>query len=253
MNKSEDPYWVFENEIVPARQNKVVEEVAEEANAEKLKWFWDHTILPYHKEKIINGVVTRGDDETLKWFWDHTILPHHRVKIFNAMNMAEVNRNNRNMKKSEKPIALSEENSASNSFNYDVFICHASEDKESFVRTLAIKLSNKGFKVWYDDFTLLLGDSLRRKIDHGLANSRYGVVVLSKKFFEKDWPQKELDGLIAREEGSNKVILPIWHGITKKEVRSFSPILADRLAVSSDKGIDYVVNEIANVFKRTIK
>lgn len=148
---------------------------------------------------------------------------------------------------SEKTIALSEENSGSNSFKYDVFICHASEDKESFVSVLAVKLRNKGFKVWYDDFTLSLGDSLRRKISHGLAHSRYGVVVLSKKFFEKEWPQKELDGLVARENGSDKVILPIWHKITQNQVTNFSPILADRVAVSSDKGIDYVVNEIARV------
>ena len=130
------------------------------------------------------------------------------------------------------------------SFKYDVFICHASEDKESFVRALAVKLQNKGLKVWFDESTLTLGDSLRRSIDNGLANSHYGVVVLSKKFFEKEWPQKELDGLVAREEGSNKVILPIWHGVTQQEVRLFSPILADRLAVSSNKGIDHVVNEI---------
>ncbi len=115
------------------------------------------------------------------------------------------------------------------------------------MRTLAVKLQNKGLKVWFDECTLTLGDSLRRSIDNGLANSCYGVVVLSKKFFEKEWPQKELDGLVAREEGSNKVILPIWHGITQQELRSFSPILADRLAVSSDKGIDYVVNEIVRV------
>ena len=130
------------------------------------------------------------------------------------------------------------------SFKYDVFICHASEDKESFVRALAVKLQNKGLKVWFDEFTLTIGDSLRRSIDNGLVDSRYGVVVLSKKFFEKEWPQKELDGLVAREEGSNKVILPIWHGITQQEVRFFSPILADLIAVSSDKGIDHVVNEI---------
>ncbi len=66
-------------------------------------------------------------------------------------------------------------------------------------------------------------------------------------------PQKELDGLMAREEGSNKVILPIWHHITEKEVKSFSPILAGRFAISSDKGVDCVVDEIAKVFKRNIK
>ena len=72
--------------------------------------------------------------------------------------------------------------------------------------------------------------------EHHPNPSRYGVVVLSKKSFEKEWPQKELDGLVSREVGSSKVILPAWHGATREEVQSFSPILADRLAMSSDKG-----------------
>jgi hypothetical protein len=127
---------------------------------------------------------------------------------------------------------------------YDAFICHASEDKEAFVRKLAEALSEEGLKVWYDEFTLSVGDSLRRMIDHGLSNSRYGVVVLSESFFAKDWPQKELDGLVAKEGNFDKVILPIWHGVTKEQVKSFSPMLADRLAVSSSKGLPYVVKEI---------
>ncbi|MBU7011916.1 MAG: TIR domain-containing protein [Theionarchaea archaeon] len=136
------------------------------------------------------------------------------------------------------------------SFEYDVFICHASEDKESFVRQLAKELESKGLRVWYDESTLLLGDSLRSSIDHGLARSRYGIVVLSNNFFEKGWSQNELAGLVAREVDGEKVILPVWHGVGKKEVQSFSPILADRLAVSSEKGIDNVVNEILRVLKK---
>jgi len=128
--------------------------------------------------------------------------------------------------------------------DWDFFVCHASEDKESIVRELAEKLRENGFKVWYDEFTLKLGDSLRQKIDNGLANSRYGLVVLSVNFFKKEWPQKELDGLVARERREKKVILPIWHGVTRENVEKFSPILAGRLAASTDKGLDYVIGKI---------
>lgn len=134
-------------------------------------------------------------------------------------------------------------------YEYDVFICYASEDKESFVRGLAEALDNKGLRVWYDEFMLTLGDKLTEKIDYGLSRSRYGVVVLSKNFFTKDWTKKELDALAAREKGKTKVILPIWYGVTREEVQSFSPKLADRLAVSSDKGIDHVIDEIFKVFE----
>jgi hypothetical protein len=134
--------------------------------------------------------------------------------------------------------------------SWDVFISHASEDKEDFVRDLAHALGAQDLKVWYDEFTLSLGDSLRRSIDNGLANSRFGIVVLSHNFFAKEWPQRELDGLVAKEVISGKLILPVWHNVTKEDVAAFSPILADRLAVSSDKGTEQVVNEILNAIKR---
>jgi len=127
---------------------------------------------------------------------------------------------------------------------WDVFVCHASEDKEDFVDSFAHRLKDSGLLVWYDAFSLKLGDSLRRKIDEGLANSKYGVVVLSKYFFSKEWPQNELDGLMSREIAGTKVILPVWHKITAEEVRSNSPILAGRVAAKSEDGLEKVVLKV---------
>jgi hypothetical protein len=127
---------------------------------------------------------------------------------------------------------------------WDVFICHASEDKEKFVDAFAHQLRDSGLSVWYDVFSLKVGDSLRRKIDEGLAQSRYGVVVLSKHFFAKEWPQNELDGLMSREIAGTKVILPIWHNITAEEVRRSSPILAGRVAAKSEHGLEKVITEV---------
>jgi formylglycine-generating enzyme required for sulfatase activity len=135
--------------------------------------------------------------------------------------------------------------------DWDVFISHAWEDKEDIARPLAEALRRKGLRVWYDEFTLTLGDSLRRSIDRGLAQSRYGVVILSPYFFAKEWPQKELDGLAAREVSGEKVILPVWHNITADQVREYSPTLADRVAVSSDRGLEHVVQELLRVIKPT--
>ena len=133
--------------------------------------------------------------------------------------------------------------------DWDVFISHAWEDKEPFVRSLAEALKREGLRVWYDEFTLCVGDSLRRSIDHGLANSRYGVVILSPNFFAKEWPQKELNGLAAREVSGEKVILPVWHNITADQVREYSPTQADRVAVKSDRGLEHVVAELLRVIK----
>jgi hypothetical protein len=102
---------------------------------------------------------------------------------------------------------------------WDVFISHASEDKQDFVRSLAERLRQRDLRVWYDEFRLTVGDSLRRSIDRGLARSRYGIVVISPDFLRKEWPQKELDGLVTREIGGVKVILPIWHRIDANQIR----------------------------------
>src|SRR5207237_5030935 len=103
----------------------------------------------------------------------------------------------------------------------------------------------KRITVWFDEGTLRIGDSLREKIDEGLAHSRFGIVILSPSFFAKDWPKKELDGLVARENVSGeKVILPIWHGVTKAQVTKFSPTLAGRLAGNTNDGLPALVRSI---------
>ena len=117
--------------------------------------------------------------------------------------------------------------------SYDFFVSHASEDKDGFVRELAEALRTKGANVWYDEFTLKVGDSLRQNIDRGLANSRFGIVVLSENFFKKQWPNRELDGLVAREVQGHTRILPIWHKVSKGEVAHYSPMLADKVALNS--------------------
>jgi hypothetical protein len=114
---------------------------------------------------------------------------------------------------------------------WDVFISHASEDKEDFVRPLAQALAQLGVKVWYDEYSLELGQSLSRSIDKGLAGSKFGLVVLSQSFISKKWPERELQGLVARQMVEQIVILPIWLGVSQQEVLEFSPPLADTIAL----------------------
>lgn len=128
---------------------------------------------------------------------------------------------------------------------YDVFICHASEDKEAVARPLAEALRANGLQVWIDEFVLTVGDSLSRKINEGLGSSRYGIVILSPSFFAKRWPPWELDTLetLGIEDG-RKVILPVWHEISKEEVRAERPSLAGILAAQTADGINKVVDDL---------
>jgi len=132
-------------------------------------------------------------------------------------------------------------------FEWDAFISHATEDKDSFVRELAQKLVREGIRVWYDEFTLQVGDSLRRSIDKGLSKSRYGIVVLSHAFFQKEWPQTELDGLTTRERDGEKVILPVWLNVDREEVAKYSITLADKVAVKARDGIGNVIVKLLTV------
>lgn len=135
-------------------------------------------------------------------------------------------------------------------WQYDAFISHASEDKVPFVNDLARALEARGLKIWYDAYELKVGDSLRESIDHGLLSSRYGIAVLSKAFFRKDWPKSELEGLFARQSRDGvKVILPLWHELSGAEIINHSPMLAGRLAARSSDGLEQVVNELLAVIQ----
>lgn len=140
-------------------------------------------------------------------------------------------------------------NSSESGKRYDVFISHASEDKDTIVRPLATRLREQGLEVWYDEFELRIGDSLRRKIDAGIARARFGIVVLSKPFFAKGWPAYELDGLVTMSMSGRQVLLPLWHEISKDEVVSASPSLADKVALRTS---DYTVEEIAGSSQLTV-
>jgi len=137
-----------------------------------------------------------------------------------------------------------------NKTEYDIFISHASEDKDAIARPLYNALIDRGIPVWFDEAVLKLGDSLRRKIDEGLSKCRYGVVILSPHFLSKEWPQRELDGLVARETASgDKAILPIWHELDRDTLLRYSPSLADRLAGRSEDGVGELVKQILQVLE----
>ena len=129
---------------------------------------------------------------------------------------------------------------------WDVFISYATEDKQTVAGPLANALQELGVDVWYDDFELQIGDSLRQSIERGIARSRFGLIILSKPFFGRNWTNYELNGLVAQANSADKRLLPIWHEISQEEVIYRSPPLADIVALrTSDLRIDEIANQIA--------
>jgi hypothetical protein len=133
---------------------------------------------------------------------------------------------------------------------WDAFISHASEDKDAVVLPLKQLLEAQGLRVWVDKFQLTVGDSLRQAIERGLSESRFGIVVISPRFLEKEWTQAELDGLLARETPSGKVILPVWHEIDAATIALRAPMLAGRLAVNTQLGLPHVASELMKAIRR---
>ena len=131
---------------------------------------------------------------------------------------------------------------------YDVFICHASEDKR-YVEMLESTLRVAGISVWFDRTCLEWGDDLRSAIDRGVKNCRYGIVVFSKAFLaKKKWTEYELSSLFAREAAGKKIILPIWHGIARGDLLEYGPGIADRLAmVSVPEGAREIVGSLKKI------
>jgi hypothetical protein len=133
----------------------------------------------------------------------------------------------------------------------DVFVSHAGEDKQAVVRPLSAALKDLGWDVWFDEERLVVGDSLESSIAQALAQSDFGVVVLSKSFFSKAWPKRELEGLATRETNEDRnVILPVWHEITRAEVAAVSPILAGKLAANTRDGIETVAKQLDQALRR---
>lgn len=126
---------------------------------------------------------------------------------------------------------------------WDFFISYASEDK-SIARALRDELKRRGYSIWFDEDLLAVGDSLLSSIDHGVTGSQYAVVILSRNYFAKDWTQRELEGLVTHERAGRKIIIPVRHEVSQEDVRSFSPIIASRVAIDSDRGVDAVADAI---------
>jgi hypothetical protein len=132
----------------------------------------------------------------------------------------------------------------------DVFITHVREDTDAVARPLAAALERHGIGVRIDGHPLAAGDSVRGRVDAGLARSRWGVLVISRHFLETGWPQAELDALLARDPGAERLVIPLWHGVTGAEVARRSPLLAACLAVDTDEGIEAACEAIVATIAR---
>jgi hypothetical protein len=132
------------------------------------------------------------------------------------------------------------------------FISHDSRDKDSLVRALALELSKLMCPVWYDEYSLNVGDSLRSCIELGLKETKKCVIVLSPNFLSNDgWGKAEFDSIYTREIiEKNNIILPIWHNVGVNEVYQYSPRLADKVGLNSSIGVEELAKKLSTVIRQ---
>lgn len=278
-NLKEDPFLIHESIVnsirlvIDADQIKFYPENAQPLELQEVKLTIKQSIAStpdsvddFLRQKVVSLAFGAGDATSVIWIadpWDASYLGttsaelKRSAQILNARSELQLDGSHefasigqqllsrvREFERSGQQAGRSTAQAVNEDHAWDVFISHASEDKDSFVRPLAEALTKRGVRVWFDEYSLKLGDSLMRSIDQGLSRCRFGIVVLSPAFFSKEWTQKELGGLVSRESGGQKVILPVWHNITASELRKYSPMLADRFAVSTAEGLTRVVDKI---------
>ena len=121
---------------------------------------------------------------------------------------------------------------------WDFFISHASAEKDHLARPLADALQTHGQRVWYDEFSINLGDDLERVIDYGTRSSLFGVIVISKSFFGRRWTEAELQALL------HKRVFLVLHGVEPEALAALRPELANRFSISSDVGVERIADAI---------
>lgn len=132
------------------------------------------------------------------------------------------------------------------------FISHAFIDKDSLVRELANEMRSLNCPVWYDEYTLEIGDNMIEKFNEGIKNTKYSIIVLSKSYITNTtWANYEFKKIIEKE---NNTIIPIWYGVNRDEVENFSPGLSSVFGVSiplhSECDISNYQEEIKNLAKK---
>jgi hypothetical protein len=136
-------------------------------------------------------------------------------------------------------------------YEYDAFISHAVEDKIPIANELCAKLEKAGLKIWYSGKELGVGDSIEKTIEKGLNRSRYGIVIFSPTYLAKNWTIREFYTLLAKEIQEHKVILPVLYNVTLDDLKNKDLVMADRFAVNSDRGLDFVVQKLVQEIQKS--
>lgn len=132
---------------------------------------------------------------------------------------------------------------------YDAFISYASEDEADAIKIYHF-CQSYGFNLWYAPLSLEPGQKLLKSIDEGLKYSEFGILLLSKAYISKKWPEYEFDVLMRQNIENGKIVIPVWLSITKKDVESLSPGLSGIVGIVTKNVDNSVQKQILKILSR---
>ena len=203
-------------------------------------------VLSWRNEIYVEGGHAGEDGTTI-----HELTFTGRIFIYTEDEIAQSNIDYINTRSAElgQSVKFRTQRYADERNKYEkplAFISHDWSDKEEIAGPLAIQLQKFFCPVWYDEYSLKVGDSLREKIEKGLKECHKCILILTPNFLNNSgWGKREFDSVFTRElvEKTN-VILPVWHGVSQQDIYQYSPSLADRVAAKWSEGVEEVARKL---------
>ena len=127
---------------------------------------------------------------------------------------------------------------------HDAFLSHAVEDRADIADELYNRLHSTGLGIWYSGRELIPGNYIEDDIEKAVDDSRFGIVIFSKRSLNRPWLVRELSWLKKKETSNKKIILPILHDLTIEEFRASEPVIGSRMCINASRGMDYVIEKI---------
>jgi hypothetical protein len=191
-----------------------------------------------NEQKITEGLTVKSDRDDQASLGSHVQL-YSRVIYFyseSELDTLSLRRINTISKQKQLNVIIRDKKymESRNKLSRPVaFISHDSKDKDKIARVIAEKLSSRLCSVWYDEYSLGVGDSLRHNIEKGIKEAKKCILVLTPNFLSNEgWGKKEFDSVFTREMIlEERIVLPVWSGVTAKEIYEYSPSLADTFAL----------------------
>lgn len=191
------------------------------------------------------GIKARNNDHAISIFRNHIYGRLSFIRMIRGKNFTTYLKLMSRMSHSDPKKTNEGRRAMNETETYDIFICHASEDKELIAIPLYNALCERNIPTFIDHVEIAWGDSLIDKINNALAKAKYVVAILSENSVEKKWPKQELNSVLSREISSGKVkLLTLVKKEDESAIANKIPLIHDKRYMVYDDNADSIADEV---------